>query len=297
MLTMFLLLGALLKAPLASSFAPTSTTVFRGISSVSSKKSSLGAFSAANTFFFPGQGAQTVGMAANLPGAKTYFDRASEILGYDLWEKVNQGPKGEELRCRVKGYEDSANSSMTWGEEKKEKKRKGKGNQPQTKQLSLTSLVSLPSLENTFGCRSVKTEELDTTEVSQPAIFVASMAAVEHLKNTNPEAVSSATVACGLSLGEYSALCFADSISFEDGVRITKVRGEAMQAASDAKPSSMVSVIGLDSTKVKLLCEKATEISGEDVRIANYLCKGNYAVSGSKKACDVVCEIAKPEVR
>jgi len=141
---MFLLLGALLKAPLASSFAPTSTTVFRGISSVSSKKSSLGAFSAANTFFFPGQGAQTVGMAANLPGAKTYFDKASEILGYDLWEKVNQGPKGEELRCRVKGYEDSANSSMTWGEEKKEKKRKGKGNPKPSNFHSPRSSLSLP---------------------------------------------------------------------------------------------------------------------------------------------------------
>jgi len=142
MLTMFLLLGALLKAPLASSFAPTSTTVFRGISSVSSKKSSLGAFSAANTFFFPGQGAQTVGMAANLPGAKTYFDKASEILGYDLWEKVNQGPKGEELRCRVKGYEDSANSSMTWGEEKKRKEKKREG-EPTPNQATFTHLARL----------------------------------------------------------------------------------------------------------------------------------------------------------
>jgi len=55
------------------------------------------------------------------------------------------------------------------------------------------------------------------------------MAAAQHLAATNPSA--QATVACGLSLGEYSALCFADAISFEDGVRITKLRGEAMQVS------------------------------------------------------------------
>jgi [acyl-carrier-protein] S-malonyltransferase len=99
----------------------------------------------------------------------------------------------------------------------------------------------------------------------------------------------------GLSLGEYSALCFADAISFADGVKITKARGEAMQAASDAADSGMVSVIGLSKDKVAELCAAASEKSGEKIQIANYLCNGNYAVSGSSKACDVVAEIAKPE--
>merc|ERR1712176_642421 len=78
---------------------------------------------------------------------------------------------------------------------------------------------------------------------------------------------------------------------------ITKARGEAMQAASDAVNSGMVSVIGLSSEKVSEICEAASEKSGESVRIANYLCNGNYAVSGSTKACDVVAEIAKPEFK
>jgi len=139
---------------------------------------------------------------------------------------------------------------------------------------------------------------LDSTEVSQPAIFVASMAAVEKLRQEEgQEAVDAATCAMGLSLGEYSALCFADAISFSDGVKITKARGEAMQAASDAVESGMVSVIGLDKEKVAELCEAASEKSEEKVQIANYLCKGNYAVSGSLKACDVVAEIAKPEFK
>jgi [acyl-carrier-protein] S-malonyltransferase len=147
-------------------------------------------------------------------------------------------------------------------------------------------------------CTDGPKELLDSTEVSQPAIFVASMAAVEKLRQEEgDDAVNAATCAMGLSLGEYSALCFADAISFADGVKITKARGEAMQAASDAVDSGMVSVIGLNKEKVAELCEMASEKSGEKIQIANYLCNGNYAVSGSSKACDVVAEIAKPEFK
>lgn len=141
-------------------------------------------------------------------------------------------------------------------------------------------------------------ELLDSTEVSQPAIFVASMAAVEKLRQEEgQEAVDAATCAMGLSLGEYSALCFADAISFEDGVKVTNARGKAMQEAADAVDSGMVSVIGLTKDKVDELCKVASEKSGESIRIANYLCKGNYAVSGSSKACDVVADIAKPDFK
>lgn len=105
-------------------------------------------------------------------------------------------------------------------------------------------------------CAEGPKEKLDTTAVSQPAIFVASMCAVEKLRQEKgDEAADAATVAMGLSLGEYSALCYAGALSFEDGVRITKARGEAMQAAADLADSSMVSVIGLDSATVEKLCE------------------------------------------
>lgn len=145
-------------------------------------------------------------------------------------------------------------------------------------------------------CTEGPKEKLDSTVVSQPAIFVASMAAVEKLRQeSGQEAVDAATVAMGLSLGEYSALCFAGALSFADGVKITKARGEAMQAASDAVDTGMVSVIGLDSDKVKELCIAASDKSGAKVQIANYLCKGNYAVSGESSACDVVAELAKPD--
>lgn len=147
-------------------------------------------------------------------------------------------------------------------------------------------------------CTEGPKEKLDSTVVSQPAIFVASMAAVEKFKQeSGAEAVDEATCAMGLSLGEYSALCFAGALSFADGVKITKARGEAMQAASDAVDSGMVSVIGLQSDKVAELCEAASEQSGEKVQIANFLCKGNYAVSGASAACDKLTEIAKPEFK
>lgn len=83
-------------------------------------------------------------------------------------------------------------------------------------------------------CVNGPKEELDSTVVAQTAIFVASMACVEKLRHDDPAALDTCTVAMGLSLGEYSALCFAGAFSFEDGVRLTKARGEAMQAASTA---------------------------------------------------------------
>ena len=147
-------------------------------------------------------------------------------------------------------------------------------------------------------CTEGPKEKLDSTVISQPAIFVASMAAVEKLRQeSGQEAVDAATCAMGLSLGEYSALCFAGALSFADGVKITKIRGEAMQAASDAVDTGMVSVIGLDKGKVSELCAMASEKSGEQIQIANFLCNGNYAVSGTTVACASVEELAKPEFK
>jgi len=109
------------------------------------------------------------------------------------------------------------------------------------------------------------------------------------------DAVNKANVAAGLSLGEYTALAYAGAMSFEDGLKLVKLRGESMQAAADAKPSGMVSVIGLSSDKVAELCEAATAEVGADkgVKIANYLCNGNYAISGGIEGCEAVGKLAK----
>lgn len=193
-------------------------------------------YKASCAFLFPGQGAQAVGMGAeaqNVPAAAALFDKANNILGFDLLDICTQGPK----------------------------------------------------------------EKLNSTVLSQPAIYVTSLAAVEVLRarEGGQQIIDSVDVTCGLSLGEYTALAFAGAFSFEDGLKLVKLRGEAMQAASDAAKSAMVSIIGLDAEKVQNLCDAANEEVAEDerVQIANFLCPGNYAVSGGVKGIEAVEAKAK----
>ncbi|KAI8523514.1 hypothetical protein RHMOL_Rhmol13G0080000 [Rhododendron molle] len=146
-------------------------------------------------------------------------------------------------------------------------------------------------------CINGPKEKLDSTVLSQPAIYVTSLAAVELLcaRDGGQQIIDSVDVTCGLSLGEYTALAFAGAFSFEDGLKLVKLRGEAMQEAADAAKSAMVSVIGLDSDKVQLLCDAANEEVDEadKVQIANFLCAGNYAVSGGLKGVEAVEAKAK----
>src|SRR5262249_6380864 len=102
-------------------------------------------------------------------------------------------------------------------------------------------------------CLNGPKEKLDATSVSQPAIFVGSLAALEALRQKEPSAESECVAAAGLSLGEYTALAFAGALSFRDGLNLVRQRGEAMQAAADATPSGMVSVIGMEPEQVEEL--------------------------------------------
>jgi len=183
-------------------------------------------------FLFPGQGAQTVGMAqalcAELPEAQQLFNRASDVLGYDLADVCFNGP----------------------------------------------------------------VEKLNSTVVSQPALYVSSMAALEKLKKESPEVYESCEGAAGLSLGEYTAIAFAGGMSFEDGLKLVQQRGQAMQEASDETPSGMVSVLGLDREQTQKVCDDA-RVDGEVLRIANLLCKGNIAISGNKASCERVPAVAE----
>lgn len=133
--------------------------------------------------------------------------------------------------------------------------------------------------------------ELDRTDVSQPAIFVASLAALEQLKADSPDIVAACALTAGLSLGEYTALVFAGVMSFEDGLRVVHKRGQAMQAAAEATPSGMVSILMLDREKVSAICTEAR--SAGTLQIANYLCPGNIVLSGSKPACVRAGELAE----
>jgi [acyl-carrier-protein] S-malonyltransferase len=182
-------------------------------------------------FLFPGQGAQSVGMAGPVcqsnPAARTLFDRAAEALGYDLLAVCSSGPA----------------------------------------------------------------ERLNATDVSQPAIFVASLAALEELKATHPQVLGDVVAVAGLSLGEYTALVFAGALSFEDGLQVVKARGEAMQRAAEASPSGMIALIGSDLAEVEALVAEAR--STGQLEIANYLCPGNTVVSGTNGALERLEQIGQ----
>jgi [acyl-carrier-protein] S-malonyltransferase len=126
--------------------------------------------------------------------------------------------------------------------------------------------------------------ELNSTVHSQPALFVASLAALVSLKKSSPETMENVAGAAGLSLGEYTAYVFARAMDFADGLKLVQRRGEAMQAAADATPSGMVSVIGPSVDEVKALCDKAR--GAEILQVANLLCPGNTVCSGHKAACE-----------
>jgi [acyl-carrier-protein] S-malonyltransferase len=187
---------------------------------------------------FPGQGAQSVGMGKFLTEefapARKLFERAGEILGYNLAKVCFEGPA----------------------------------------------------------------DELDSTVISQPAIFTLSMAAVEYLKSKTPEAVEQCGAAAGLSLGEYSALCFAGAFSFEDGLRLVQKRGQAMQDAADATPSGMVSIIGAELSEIEKLCSDIRNAVNSEsskngvLQVANILCPSNTAVSGTVECCEKLAELS-----
>jgi [acyl-carrier-protein] S-malonyltransferase len=184
-----------------------------------------------SAFLFPGQGAQHVGMGrdvvATLPAAMALFDRATEILGYDLLQVCVNGPA----------------------------------------------------------------DRLNATDVSQPAIFVASLAALEYLKAVDPDAAKHVVATAGLSLGEYTALVFAGAMSFEDALKVVKTRGEAMQAASTTTPGAMVAILGLEAAEVVPLVAEAR--STGLIEVANLLCPGNTVVSGTIAAIDRIEQICQ----
>ncbi len=139
-------------------------------------------------------------------------------------------------------------------------------------------------------CFNGPTEKLDLTEHCQPALFVTSIAALEVLRSKDPDLVSNVRITAGLSLGEYTALVFAGVMTFEDGLRVVRERGLAMQAAADAAPSGMSSILGLDDAAVKQLCADASQ--GELLVPANFLCPGNVVISGTKPALERAMALA-----
>ncbi|MFB3893502.1 MAG: ACP S-malonyltransferase [Phycisphaerae bacterium] len=129
-------------------------------------------------------------------------------------------------------------------------------------------------------------EDLDRTDMAQPAIFTVSAAALACIDNLlGPEKVEALRPAfmAGLSLGEYTALYAADMIDFQDCLRLVTLRGSAMQKAATAVPSGMVAVMGLDEPKALELCKAAGD--GQVLVCANFNAPGQVVLSGQIEAC------------
>jgi [acyl-carrier-protein] S-malonyltransferase len=124
--------------------------------------------------------------------------------------------------------------------------------------------------------------ELTKTDISQPAIYVTSVACytVAKAKGKIPEGAHYA----GLSLGEYTALHLAGVFGFEDGLKLVAARGKAMQAAAVATPSTMVAVMGATEADVVKLCSEQAQ--GDVLVPANFNAPGQIVVSGSVPACE-----------
>lgn len=179
----------------------------------------------------PGQGAQHVGMgkdfAETFPVARQIFDRANQVIGFDLASICFNGPE----------------------------------------------------------------DELNKTNISQPAIYVTSVACFAAAKEAGRIQPEQVTAYAGLSLGEYTALHLGGSFSFEEGLQLVAARGAYMQEAAVASPSGMVSIIGADEAAVINLCE--TSAAGEVLVPANYNSPGQIVVSGSIAACERVAKAAE----
>jgi len=128
-------------------------------------------------------------------------------------------------------------------------------------------------------------DELRQTKNTQPAIFVHSMALVSLMQGPRPD------MAAGHSLGEYSALVVAGALSFDDGLRLVRLRGELMQRAGEMEHGTMAAVIGLDPQTVQDVCTEAS-VSGV-VQPANFNSPGQVVISGSVDGVRSAMALAK----
>ena len=122
-------------------------------------------------------------------------------------------------------------------------------------------------------------EDLKKTEVTQPSIFIHSVAVLKIVNGQGAQMVA------GHSLGEFSALVANGVLSFEDGLRLVAARANAMQEACDAHPSSMAAILGLPDEKVEEICLSINGI----VVPANYNCPGQLVISGETAAVEEAC--------
>lgn len=181
---------------------------------------------------FPGQGSQSIGMlsdyAETWPQIEETFKQASDVLGYDCWNIVCNGPA----------------------------------------------------------------EKLNKTEITQPIMLAADIAVMRVMAQ---QCMLTPMVFAGHSLGEYAALVAAESLDFEDAIKLVAKRGQLMQAAVPEGKGAMSAIIGLNDDAVIQICEQVSNDLGEPVEAVNFNSPGQVVIAGATDAVNKAMELLKEE--
>uniref|UniRef100_A0A8J2RM93 [acyl-carrier-protein] S-malonyltransferase n=1 Tax=Daphnia galeata TaxID=27404 RepID=A0A8J2RM93_9CRUS len=143
-------------------------------------------------------------------------------------------------------------------------------------------------------CLNGPKDTLNQTLFCQPAVLVTSLACLEKLKATNPNAINNCIATAGFSVGEIAALVFSKALTFENAVRLVKVRAEAMQLSSDMTKSGMMTVFLAPNSKLNSACAEARKhcetlgLENIECRVANYLYPECKVIAGNKEALDFI---------
>lgn len=138
-------------------------------------------------------------------------------------------------------------------------------------------------------CWEGSAEDLVPTEITQPAVFLTSIAVLDVLRGHG----LTPSVAAGHSLGEYAALVCAGVLDWTDALRLVRRRGELMAGVNERTPGAMAAVIGLVAEHIEALCAQVREHSGSVVEVANYNDPAQHVVSGEREAVREVAAAAK----
>lgn len=181
---------------------------------------------------FPGQGSQSIGMlseyAESWPQIEETFKQASDVLGYDCWDIVCNGP----------------------------------------------------------------VEKINKTEITQPIMLAADIAVMRVMAQ---QCMLTPMVFAGHSLGEYAALVAAESLDFEDAIKLVSKRGQLMQAAVPEGEGAMAAILGLNDDSIIQICEQVTTEIGAPVEAVNFNSPGQVVIAGATAAVEKAMEQLKEE--
>ena len=135
--------------------------------------------------------------------------------------------------------------------------------------------------------------ELNDTYNTQSAIYTHSIAALETIALSGE--IEAPAFVAGHSLGEFSALCAAGALSFEDGLKLVRERGRLMKLAGERAPGSMAAILGMDAERLRVICATVSANHAQPVVLANDNCPGQIVISGGKESVAEAGVVAKQQ--